>query len=183
MNLSGRTVMFDINFILNKIGIEENQRVAELGCGNFGYFVFPMATLVGKRGLVYAVDIMKPALQEIEVKAKTDKLSQIKTVWSDLEIFKATNIESNSLDRALLINVLNQSTNRANILKESARMLKTNGKILIVDWNGTESPIGPTPDRKVKLEAIKEAAPKLGLKTEANFEAGPYHYGIILKKL
>ena len=175
--------MFDINFILNKIGIEENQSVAELGCGNFGYFVFPMAAMVGKKGTVYAVDIMKPALQEIESKAKIDKLAQIKTVWSDLEIFKATSIESGSLDRALIINVLNQSNSRANVLKESARMLKTNGKMLIIEWNATESPIGPTPDRRVKLEAIKEAAPKLGLTVEAGFEAGPYHYGIILKKL
>lgn len=183
MNLSGKTVLFDINFILNKISIEENQHVAELGCGNFGYLVFPMAAMVGKKGLVYAVDIMKPALEEIDKRAKSERLPQISTIWSDLEIFKATGIESSSLDRALLVNVLNQSSKRADILKESARMLKSDGKMLIIEWNGKDAPIGPDSGHKVKLEAIKEASPKLGLKFEDDFEAGPYHYGLILKKL
>jgi ubiquinone/menaquinone biosynthesis C-methylase UbiE len=183
MNLSAKTILFDINFILNKIRVEERQRVAELGCGNFGYFVFPLAKTVGKRGLVYAVDIMKPTLSEIENKAREEKLGQIKTVWSDLELFKATNIESNSLDRALLVNVLNQSQRRADILKESVRMLKPDGKLLIIEWGAQEAPIGPQASNKVKREAIKEACPKLGLKFEDEFEAGPYHYGLILKKL
>ena len=183
MNLSSKTIMFDISFILNKIKIEENQRVAELGCGNFGYFVFPIAQIVGKRGTVYAVDVMKPALSEIESKAKSEHLNQISTVWSDLEVFKATKIESNSLDRALLVNVLNQSRHRADILRESVRLLKTDGKILVIEWNEHEAPIGPDSDHKVNREAIKDACPKLGLKFEDEFEAGPYHYGLIMKKL
>ncbi len=52
-----KTALFDITAILNKISIGERQKVAELGCGNFGFFTFPLARLVGRSGKVYAVAI------------------------------------------------------------------------------------------------------------------------------
>jgi ubiquinone/menaquinone biosynthesis C-methylase UbiE len=63
------TQMFDINLILHKIAVKENQTVAELGCGHFGHFVFPVARLVGKNGTLYAVDILQVVLDEIKRRA------------------------------------------------------------------------------------------------------------------
>jgi len=65
-----KTALFDIAGILSKMGIEERQQVAELGCGNFGFFVFPLARLVGRYGQVYAVDILKSTLEQITKEAK-----------------------------------------------------------------------------------------------------------------
>jgi ubiquinone/menaquinone biosynthesis C-methylase UbiE len=178
-----KTTLFDIDKIINKISIEERQKVAELGCGNFGFFTFPLAKLVGKNGKIYAVDIMKSSLEEIKTRAKEENLSQIITVWSNLEIFRGTKIETNSLDRALLINVLHQSDKRAEIIREAARMLKTGGKIMIVEWSRADSPLGPDQESRIKVESLKNAALKLGFEIEEEFAAGPYHYGLILIKL
>jgi len=79
---SKKTIIFDIPGILSKIGIEEKQKTAELGCGNFGFFVFPLAEKVGREGKVYAVDILKPTLEEINKVSKTNGLKQIETIWS-----------------------------------------------------------------------------------------------------
>lgn len=183
MSDNKKTALFDIDSILRKITIEENQKVAELGCGNFGFFVWPLAKLVGRRGEVYAVDILKSTLEEIKRQALKENLPQIKTIWSNLELFKATNIETSSLDCALLINVLYQSEKRTDIIREAIRLLKRNGKLLIVEWENTDSPLGPKPEKRVKLDSLKSAAPKLGLDIKESFVAGPYHYGIILTKL
>lgn len=183
MSDNKKTTLFDIDSILRKITIEEGQKVAELGCGNFGFFVWPLAKLVGRRGNVYAVDILKSTLEEIKRQALKDNLPQVKTVWSNLELFKATDIETNSLDCALLVNVLYQSDKRTDIIREAIRLLKRNGKLLIVEWENSDSPFGPTLEKRVKLDSLKSAAPKLGLDIKENFVAGPYHYGIILTKL
>jgi ubiquinone/menaquinone biosynthesis C-methylase UbiE len=175
-------VLFDINFILNKISLSERETIAELGCGNFGYFVFPAAKLIGDKGRLFAVDILKNTLEEIKKRAFQENLKQIETVWSNLEIFKGTKIESSSLDKALLINVLHQSTKKAEILRESVRMLKTGAKLLIIEWKSIDTPIGPDHKTRVSKQTIKEAAPKLGLVLEDDFEAGPYHYGLIFYK-
>lgn len=177
------TILFDIDGILRKISVEEGQRVAELGCGNFGFFVWPLAKIVGRRGQVYAVDILKSTLEEVRRRALKDGWSQVKTVWSNLEIFKATAIEANSLDAALLVNVLYQSEKRAEIIREAARLLKRHGKLLIVEWSNADSPLGPEMGKRVRIEALKTALPKLELEIEEEFVAGPYHYGLVAHKL
>ena len=178
-----KTALFDITAILSKMGIEERQATAELGCGNFGFFVFPLARLVGRQGKVYAVDILQSTLQEIKRTAAKENLPQIITVWSNLEIFKATKIETSSLDSALLVNVIHQSEKKIEIMREAIRLLKRGGKLLIVEWKNIDLPLGPDPTQRVKAEAIKSAAPKIGLALKEEFEAGPYHYGLILIKL
>jgi len=178
-----KTALLNIEAILNKLSVGANQRVAELGCGNFGFFVWPLARLVGRGGLVYAVDILKPTLDEIKREATKDNLPQVKTVWSNLEIFKATAVENNSLDGALLVNTLHQSDKKIEILREAIRLLKRGGKLLIVDWTDIDSPLGPEPAKRVKVEALRAAAPKIGLELKEEFRAGPYHYGLILIKL
>lgn len=177
------TRLFDIPSILQRLGLTENQQTAELGCGNFGFFVFPLAKLVGRKGRVYAVDVVKATLEEVKNRAIRENLPQIFVVWSNLEIFKATKIETNSLDSALLVNVLYQSDKRTEIIREAIRLLKRGGRLLIVEWKSVSLPLGPMPDKRVKLDSLKAAAPKLGLEIKEEFEAGPYHYGLILTKL
>jgi len=178
-----KTALFDITEILHKIAIEEKQQVAELGCGNFGFFVFPLAKLVGRQGKVYAVDILKSTLEEIKKRALRENLPQIIPIWSNLEIFKATKIESNSLDCALMVNILHQSNQKIEVLREGIRLLKRHGNLLIIEWKNISLPFGPDPEKRVKLESLKNATSKLGLDIKEEFEAGPYHYGLILTKL
>jgi ubiquinone/menaquinone biosynthesis C-methylase UbiE len=163
--------------------IGERQQVAELGCGNFGFFAFPLARLVGRQGKVYAVDILKSTLEEIKKEAVKDNLPQIIPIWSNLEIFKATNIETNSLDNAFLINTLHQSDKKIEILREAIRLLKRGGKLLIIEWKSIDSPLGPAAEKRVKIESLKNVTAKIGLDIKEEFEAGPYHYGLILIKL
>ncbi|MFA5023905.1 MAG: class I SAM-dependent methyltransferase [Patescibacteria group bacterium] len=178
-----KTALFNIETILNKMTISEKQRIAELGCGNFGFFVFPSARLVGRQGKVYAVDILKSTLEDIKKQAKKENLPQIEVVWSNLEIFKATNIETSSLDSAFLINILHQSEKKVEMLREAIRLLKRGGQLLIIEWKNVDLPFGPSLEKRVKLDSLRGAVTKLGLEIKEEFEAGPYHYGLILIKL
>ncbi len=178
-----KTALFDIAAILNKITVTERQKVAELGCGNFGFFTFPLARLVGRSGKVYAVDILKSTLTEIKDRATKENMPQIIPIWSNLEVFKGTKIETASLDSCLLINVLHQSEKRVEIIREASRLLKSGGKLLIVEWSNADSPLGPKPEKRLKLESLKIAAVKLGFDVKEEFIAGPYHYGLVLIKL
>lgn len=182
--LTGGNVLIDPQLIIKKAGISDKMKVADLGCGALGHFVFPTAKVVGKKGKMYAVDILKTILENIQKRAKQDGLDNIiETVWTDLEIFGATKIESSSLDVAMLINTLYQSHKRVEILRESIRMLKKDGKLLVVEWENIATPLGPPAEERVKSESMISAAPKLGLKLEEEFEAGQYHYGLIFTKL
>jgi len=82
-----------------------------------------------------------------------------------------------------LVNILHQSEKKIEILREAIRLLKRGGKLLIVEWKNIDIPLGPSPDRRVNLNSLKSAIPKIGLAIKEDFEAGPYHYGLILTKL
>lgn len=174
--------MINAGLIFSKAQVGDKTRVADLGCGSSGHFVFPAAELVGKKGVVYAVDILRTVLETINKRTRAQNLSNIRTVWSNLEIFGATKIEAGSLDVAMLINTLYQSHKRAEILRESVRLLKKDGKLVIVEWKNTAAPFGPPPEEKVKKEVVDILVKKLGLRPEEEFEPGQYHYGIIYVK-
>jgi hypothetical protein len=81
-----------------------------------------------------------------------------------------------------MINTLYQSQKRAELLRESIRLIKRGGYLLVVEWKNTSTPIGPPPDAKVKKESLSQGAQKLGLTLEEEFEAGEYHYGMLFVK-
>lgn len=178
----GGNTLLDANLILSKAQVQEKMKVADLGCGSSGHFVFPAAKIVGNKGVVYAVDILRTVLESINKRARAENLSNVKTIWSNLEIFGATKIESGSLDVVLLINTLYQSHKRAEILREAIRLMKKNGRLIIVEWKNIAAPFGPPAEEKVKKELVDNGAKKLGLKPEEEFEAGQYHYGLTYVK-
>jgi ubiquinone/menaquinone biosynthesis C-methylase UbiE len=122
-------------------------------------------------------------LSEINKRIKQENIANIQTVWSNLEIFNATKIESGSLDAVFLINTLYQSHKRVEIMREAIRMLKKGGKLLVVDWKNLASPFGPPAEERVKIDLLKIGGKKLGLEIEDEFDAGQYHYGILFTKL
>lgn len=180
--VAGGNELLNPEKILKEAGIGYGSRVGDLGCGGMGYFTLQAGKLVGDKGQVYGVDILKAALPSVETKAKLEGLNNITTVWSNLEILGATRIKEQSLDFALVINVLFQSKKQKNILEEAARLLKKNGKLVMVDWKTSGTPLGPLVNDRIPPEKVEEMAQDLNLKKEKSFEAGPYHYGFVFAK-
>lgn len=176
-------LLLDSKLIIEKAKMADGMKVADLGCGGHGYFVFPFAHAVGRAGIVYAVDILKVMLENVRKKADVENYPNVKVVWSDLEVFNGTKIDTLSLDRAFLINILFQSEKRTTMIKEAVRMLKKNGKLIIVDWKEQALPFGPDPENRVKFDVLKDGAHKLGLELEEEYSAGQYHHGLIFKKI
>lgn len=168
--------------LFRDIGIEQGMHLADLGCGNNGAFLFIASRLVGDSGRVYAVDIMKPVLERMRSIAQAEHAGNVMTVWSDLEIFGATKIPQNSLDRALLINVLFQSKKKGSIIKEAARLLKHGGRLLVVDWKKSAAPLGPALTSRVDREELIDIAKASGFELLNEFEAGKYHFALIFVK-
>ncbi len=181
--VSGGTNLLDATGILERFGIAQGMHVADFGCGGAGHFVFPTARLVGEKGLVYAVDILEPVLSAITSKARSDGFTNIKTVQSNIEVVGATKIPDASLDAVLIINLLFQNTKYADILREAARLLKPQTRILVIEWKPSGGTVfAPPPDQRVSQLTVKQAAQTAGLEFQEEFQAGVYHYGLILSK-
>ncbi len=178
----GKSELLDAGAILKDLlQIGPRHIIGDLGAGG-GMFCINAARLVGNQGQVYAVDVMKHVLGDIESKARLAGLGNIKTVWSNLEMVGATKIKENSLDFALLVNVLFQSKKHEQILAEAARLLKVGGKLLVIDWSDTRPGFAPATDRQVDPKKVIASAASLSLNLIREFKAGHYHFGLIFTK-
>lgn len=166
----------------HSLDVELGHHVGDFGCGGAGYFTLPAARLVGSKGKVYAVDILPTALDGVASKVKIDGLFNVEVVWSDLEHPGAAKIPEGTLDRALLVNIMFQSRQNENILREAWRLLKPGGKLLVVDWKVQPTLFGPPLANRLQPSAVDAFARKVGFKPDAQFEVGPYHYGMLLVK-
>ncbi len=179
----GKSELLNAGTILKDIlGISIGSVVADLGAGG-GMFSIQAARLVKDQGQVYAVDILKNTLSDIESKARMAGLYNIKTIWSNLEVVGATKINEASLDFALLVNILFQSSKHYEIIAEASRLLKSGGKLLIVDWDNTQPAFTPPSNMQVDPSKLNEYASQLELNLEKEFKAGQYHFGAIFIKI
>ena len=70
--------------IMDSIGVKPGMIIGEAGAGR-GYFTFPLAKRVGEKGKVYANDISKSSLDEIQTISTRENLKNIITVLGEIE--------------------------------------------------------------------------------------------------
>lgn len=161
--------------IINKLDLKPDMVVADFGCGAGGWAI-PIAKIL-KKGKVYAIDILEEPLSALEGRAQLAGLLNIERILTDVE--NGVKIQDENLDLVLMTNLLFEVNDIKKVLGEGKRLLKNGGRILIVDWK-KEYLIGP--QKRVEKEKVKEIAKDLGLKIIEEFEAGKYHWGLILEK-
>lgn len=163
--------------VLNNLEIKEGMRVADFGCGA-GYFTLPLAKRVGKGGVVYAIDVLRNALQSVQGRAKMESLLNIELVRANLEKENGSGLGGEMMDMVILANILFQSKEKHAILKEARRVLKKNGRIVVIEWNDLTH-FGPQTMYKIPKEELKNLVKDAGFVLDKEFSAGESHYGLV----
>ncbi len=167
--------------IVGGFGITEGMVVADFGSGA-GYFTILLGQKVGPNGKVYALDIQESALDNVRVKAKSAGLENVETIRSNLEVPGSSGLADNSQDMVLLANILFQSEQKADILKEAARVLKKGGFLVVIDWKRAAGGFGPPDNLRTDEFTMRSLVLGGGLVLENEIDAGQFHYGMKFKK-
>lgn len=167
--------------IIEALNIVPGMSAADFGCGA-GFYSIPLARAVGSQGKIYALDIRKEMLEIIRSKARTFRLANIETIWTDLERPEGSNLKDTSMDVVVISNILFQIENKENLAKEASRILKPGGKLVLVEWAEEERPIGPPIKERVNRNEAENIFLKTGLMLDREFAAGEHHYGLLFKK-
>ena len=162
--------------ILKQLKLKESMVAADFGCGSGGW-ALPLAKTL-EEGKVYAIDILEESLSALKAKIKLGKIFNIELIKSNVS--QTSKLTSESCDLVLMTNLLFECEDKKRVLEEGKRVLKERGKILVVDWKQS-APLGPKEGR-VSAKEVKALSEELNLKVEKKFEAGLYHWGLILVK-
>lgn len=166
---------------LEKAGIRQDMRVADFGVGAVGHFLFPAAKLVGAKGYVYGVDILKSVIQANQSRMKLSGFENIELVWGNFEKPMGSRLPDTSMDMVVMVNVLHV-VDHLPALQEAKRVLHTGGALLLIEWNPAGAALGPAPEKRLAKEQAAALAEQAGFQIVQSFEAGRHHYGIVLKK-
>lgn len=179
---SGRSFLDPVK-LLERGGVSTGMSIGDFGVGGAAYFGIQAAKMIGERGTVYAIDVFKPALSSALSKARLEGCRNFKPIWSNLEVFGASRqVRDSSLDFGILVNLLHQTKKQKDVLRECSRMLKVGARLLIADWARGGERFGPKREQVVPIERVIDLCSQVGLAPFDQFEAGPYHYGLIVVK-
>ena len=121
------------NKVIDIIKIMKGNKIADIGSGG-GYFTIRFAKLVGDEGHIYAIDTNSEFLKYIKLQADKNDLKNITTIQADDDKPK---LPKEKLDYIFLRNVYHHIPNRLKYLQILGEGLGKDGKIIIIEHNGS----------------------------------------------
>lgn len=168
----------DPNKVISELFVAEGMTVADFGSGA-GFYTLALAKKVGPYGRVFAIDSHPDFLRRIKNEAVRSGLQNVEVVQGDLESQKGSGLVSASVDRIVIANTLFSLQNLDEIVLEAKRVLKHDGKVVVIDWNESYGQIGPHTDHIVTKDEAREMFETEGFHLESFVDAGSHHYGML----
>jgi ubiquinone/menaquinone biosynthesis C-methylase UbiE len=163
--------------LIRALRLRPGQTVAEIGAGS-GYLVRRIARAVAPRGRVYAVDAeprMLPVLLERLRRAGIGNVTPVLGRDDD------PLLPERSCDLVLIVNTYHHFPGGTRYLRRLARLLRSGGRLVNVDFHRRETPVGPPVERRVARETFLRDAGRAGLRLVREATFLPYQYCLILR--
>lgn len=166
--------------VTSQFHLREGDKVADFGAGR-GFFLRPLADVVGASGEVYLCEIQKSLVEFVGEQIRESGVTHAKTAWCDLEESGGIPVADHSFDAGILVNTLFQLQDKQTAVMEMVRTVRVGGKIMVIDWTDTVPGMGPTPDHLVTQGDCASLFESHGCVLEREFEAGAHHYGLAFR--
>mgnify|MGYP006305310769 CR=1 FL=1 len=137
---------------LKKCGLRPGDVVADIGCGT-GYFTVPAARIVGEEGWIYAIDTSPRMLDELRIRMKGEKLSNVEILHSGEYRIP---VQKGSCTFVLLSAVLHEVENKRKFLSEIKELLHPEGTLAILEWNTLQPEEGPPLKERIAAAELSQ---------------------------
>ena len=163
--------------VLRALRVRPNAVVADIGAGP-GYFTLRLARAVGPRGHVYAVDPEPRSLERL--RRRLERLG-VRNVTPVLSRGDDPHLPAGACDLVLIIDTYHHFPDGAAFLRRAAGALKPGGRLVGIDFQKRETPVGPPVEHRVAREEFLRDAGRAGLALVAEHPFLPYQYFVVLR--
>lgn len=159
--------------VINKMGSLTGKVVADIGVGT-GYFAF---RLIGEGATVIGIDIDDRFLDYIN-----ERKSELSPEVAGRLITRISDpdnpaLNQNEVDWILIVNTYHYLKNRIIYLQKLFKTIKPGGRIMIVDFNRGNSPVGPAENEKVYSQVTVSELKSAGFRViDVDEESLQYQY-------
>lgn len=170
--------LLDARAILAALDVPRGAHVADLGAGRTGHFALHAADVVGTKGRVYAVDILRDALAMITSSCALRGIAHVHTVWGDVERPHGVGLADASVDYAFFVHALHALTAWEDAAQEARRLVKPGGRIVVIDWHPlADHPVAGQVRRRVAPEEADVVFRRAGCDRYGAFAPSGAHWG------
>jgi ubiquinone/menaquinone biosynthesis C-methylase UbiE len=133
--------------ILRRSGMVNGSRIADLGCGN-GYLSVPLL----KAGAhVFALDTQREMLLDLMKRAGADG-ERVRPILSSLPDIPMKDM---SMDHIFMVNIFHELDNKDILVNECRRVLKTDGRLTLVDFQKRQTEMGPPMEVRLAEDEVE----------------------------
>ncbi len=172
----GRVKELAIEASLDLLDVGDEMVVCDYGTGT-GLFALPVSSRTNQT--VYALDKDEAMLAVVDEKAKGSDIRNIKTLQVDAD---AMPLENNSVDRLILVTVLHEIEDVPDFAAEVSRVIKDDGKVMVIDFFKKDTPMGPPASKRISAYQAARHFLREGIDLERQVELGENMYLLLLKK-
>jgi ubiquinone/menaquinone biosynthesis C-methylase UbiE len=161
--------------VIKALNIREGQVIADIGAGS-GYFTLRLARAVGEKGRVFAVDVEEGMVEYLRQRLSKEKVKNVTTM--KVPPHDPLLIDG-SLDLAFVCDVYHHIEERDGYLRKLRKAVKSDGRVVIVDFYQKETPIGPPMSMRLSEETVQKELQEAGLKVTEKLTFLPYQYILV----
>ncbi len=165
------------DLIWEKAVLSDPAVLVDIGAGT-GFFALLFSKKM-KNGKVYACDISEEMISWMHDNLPEESRGFVVPVKMEET---SVPLSGGTADLVYMINLHHELDDPQRILKESRRLLKKGGKVMIIDWKKEETPEGPPLDLRVTEETIEAQMRDAGFLRITKHAVLPYHYFLIGEK-
>jgi ubiquinone/menaquinone biosynthesis C-methylase UbiE len=100
---------------------------------------------------------------------------------TNLETDSGSTLPESCADYVLIHNVLFQVGDKVKLIKEARRVLKSEGKLLVVEWS-LSSLVGPKQSDRLSESELESLVSSLGFTKTEKLDTSQAHYAILFQK-
>lgn len=177
LNNPERLVRESPDVIWKELALRDPQVLIDIGAGT-GFFTIPFARK-SPRIMVYACDLQEEMLAWLTEHIPEDlkhRVTPIKMEESHVPL------PDGIADLVYMINLHHELDDRATTMAEAFRLLKSGGKVLVVDWKKEEMPMGPPAAIRVAADDIATDICEAGFTQVTQHPVLKYHSIVTAEK-
>ncbi|HDH00900.1 MAG TPA: class I SAM-dependent methyltransferase [Nitrospirae bacterium] len=170
--IDGEKVLLKVSEVVKSLNLKQGDVIADIGAGT-GYFTRLFAKAVGPLGKALGLDI-EPSMVK-HMKEDAQKLG-LKNYEARVVKTDDPELKPGSVDVVFMCDTYHHIEDRVNYLKQMSKGLKTDGRVVIVDFY-KNSPVGPQdPGHKLAEKVVLEEFRQAGYSLIRSHKILPHQY-------
>ncbi len=174
--------LIDSDKFFSELNLQKGVSFLDVACGR-GLYCLAAAEIVGEGGRVVGMDLWEEGIELLKSAAAAGNISNIDAVVSDAAV--KFPLDDNSIDVCLMATVLHDFVEdkiEQQALRETARVVKSNGVLAIMEFKKIDGPPGPPLHIRLSPEDVEDLLSPCGFVQDHFADVGPYNYLVLYKK-